>query len=117
MPPTSCEKTYGPYNHGFTSRLIRIPISISSADSMNQKNQNVVRLNIKVHPHSREQKVEKLDSGVYKIWVQSAPEKGKANKEVLSVLAEFLSLPVSRFKIIQGHRSRHKTIMVEKKPT
>jgi len=79
------------------------------------EHQKYILLNIKVQPHSKKQKIMKLDSGVYKLWVQSPPEKGKANKEIITILAGYFGQPFSRVKIIRGHGSRNKVIRIEKK--
>ena len=35
------------------------------------------QLRIKVKPSSNKNKIVKMDNGVFKIWLKSAPEKGK----------------------------------------
>jgi uncharacterized protein (TIGR00251 family) len=70
-------------------------------------------LSVKVHPRSRKQEITKLDGSTYKIHVTSAPSKGEANQEVCKLIAKFLGVPVSRVRIIRGHKSRNKLIAIE----
>lgn len=70
-------------------------------------------LSVKVHPRSRKQEITKIDENTYKIHVTSAPSKGEANQEVCKRIARFLGVPVSRVKIIRGHKSRNKLITIE----
>ena len=69
-------------------------------------------IEVKVQPKSKKQKIESLGPG-YKIWVRSAPEGGKANREVIQVLSKFLDIPPSRMKIIRGLSSRTKWVELE----
>jgi len=74
---------------------------------------NKVRLSIEVHPRSRKQGMEKKGSGEYKICVLSAPSKGEANKEVIEIISFYFGVPRSCIQIIRGHRSRHKSVILE----
>lgn len=67
-------------------------------------------LNIKVQPRSRRPGVEKTPEGGYVVRVAAAPEKGRANKEVLERLAEELGVPVSRLEIVRGAAASRKVV-------
>ena len=51
-----------------------------------------------------------MDDGTFKIWIKSAPEKGKANKELQKYLKKIIGIPV---KIISGLTSENKTIQFD----
>jgi uncharacterized protein len=51
-----------------------------------------------------------LHGDALKLAVRSAPEKGRANDEVESVLAEFLGLPRKQVSVVSGHTSRRKRV-------
>ena len=70
-------------------------------------------LKIKVQPRARQQKVQKIGEGEYKVRVLSPPSEGKANKEVIAVLASYFHLPPSRVKILKGKKSREKIVILE----
>jgi uncharacterized protein len=69
---------------------------------------------IRVRVHTRSQKprvVEEED--VYQVYVSSAPEKGKANKEVVRTLAKHLGVSRSSITIVSGLTSREKTVKID----
>ena len=47
------------------------------------------------------------------IGLASAPEKGRANRELIEFVAELLDLPVSVISVIRGHSARQKVIRIE----
>ena len=49
----------------------------------------------------------KMEDGTFKIWIKSAPEKGKANKELQKYLKKITGIQV---KITSGLTSKNKTI-------
>lgn len=52
------------------------------------------------------------DDGVYKIRTTSTAEHGRANKDVVDILAEYLGIAKSRIVIHLGHASRRKIIKI-----
>ncbi len=68
---------------------------------------------VKVIPKSSKTEfVGYLPDGTWKIKIAAAPEKGKANKELCSFLAERLGVPQSRVEIVSGQTSHRKHIRV-----
>jgi uncharacterized protein (TIGR00251 family) len=65
------------------------------------------KLRIKVKPSSNKNKIVKMEDGTFKIWIKSAPEKGKANKELQKYLKKVTGTTV---KITSGLTSENKTI-------
>jgi uncharacterized protein (TIGR00251 family) len=70
-------------------------------------------LNVKVQPRASSQGVQKIGEKVYKVRVLSPPSDGKANKEVIALLASHFHLPSSRVKILRGQKSRQKVVVLE----
>lgn len=70
-------------------------------------------LEVKVRAGAKTQAIEYQADGSFKIRVTAAPEKGKANKAVLNLLAEFLSVPKSSLEIISGETSSNKKIRMK----
>ena len=72
------------------------------------------RIKVRVTPKAARNRVEIEDgpdgSTTFRVWVTSAPEKGKANLQVLRLIADELGLPRSRLAITQGLNGRDKTI-------
>jgi len=73
----------------------------------------VMKLKIKVFPRSsREQLIEK--EGVIKAYVKAAPDKGKANKALIVLIAKKYGVKKSNVTIISGQTSRNKIVEVSK---
>lgn len=75
-------------------------------------------LTIRVTPKASRNavKVETQADGsvIYRVYVTTVAEDGKANKAVIEVLAEFLDVRKSALKIVQGLTNRNKVIRVER---
>ena len=65
------------------------------------------KLKIKVKPSSNKNKIVKMEDGTFKIWIKSAPEKGKANKELRKYLKKVTGILI---RITSGLTSENKTI-------
>lgn len=63
---------------------------------------------------SRIDGIERRDDGstVLRIRVTAPPDKGKANKAVLALLAKALGVPKSSIEIVAGETARQKTVHV-----
>lgn len=60
---------------------------------------------------SREEVVE--EAGGLKVYVKAAPDKGKANKAVIELMAEHYGVKRSAVTIVSGETSRRKIIEIE----
>ena len=70
-------------------------------------------LAIKVIPQSgRQQFVRDAARGILKCLLKSAPEKNKANDELLTFLRKSLGIPREAVAILGGHTSRTKRISI-----
>jgi len=72
-----------------------------------------VIINVKIIPKSSKIEVIKVDESNYKIKLTEAPEKGKANEQCISVLAEYFRIKKQNIRIIRGLHSRTKRIEIE----
>jgi uncharacterized protein len=72
-----------------------------------------VLLAVKVQPRSRKPGVEETGEGEFRVRVMSAPEKGRANREVIERLAAHLDIAPSRLRIVRGGTSSRKTVRLE----
>ena len=68
-----------------------------------------MRINIKVHSNSSQEKIQKTDKG-YEIWIKEKPIEGKANTTIIKKFRRYLKKDI---KIITGLRSRNKIIEVK----
>lgn len=69
---------------------------------------------VKVHVKtgSKQSGIENIEGEQIKIRVTSQPHKGMANRELLEILSEFLSIPKSRLEILKGISSKQKIIKI-----
>lgn len=67
-------------------------------------------LSVKVQARSKAPGVLKLADGSFRVRVLAAPDRGRANREVIERLAEFLDVPPSRLKIVRGEASSSKWV-------
>jgi len=69
-------------------------------------------INAKIFPGSRERSITKEEDGSFEIRVTTFPEKGKANKSAIDMIAKFLKISSSRIKIIKGSRRKKKLFSI-----
>ncbi len=67
---------------------------------------------IKAIPKSRESKIVGVFGDFLKIKLLSAPEKGRANKELIELLAKKFEINKSEVELVQGHTDAYKTIFI-----
>lgn len=69
------------------------------------------KLALKVTPRARSEGIEGINAaGELVVKVRVAPEDGKANDAVISLIAEAFNIPKSRLEIARGAQSRHKIV-------
>lgn len=72
-----------------------------------------MRVSLKVFPKSSRNLVLE-ETGRLKVYVSAAPEKGKANDAVLSLVAEYFGVKKQRVRLLKGAHSALKVVEVEK---
>ena len=77
------------------------------------KNGNDAHLAVKVTPNAGRSEIVGLKDGVLQVRVAAPPDKGKANKELINVLAEKLGVKKASVLIVKGQTSRHKSVIIE----
>lgn len=70
----------------------------------------MVILQVKVKPNSKLQSMVKDQEGTYIIHLKSPPVDGKANQELIKVLAKQFNIPKSQVTIKSGLSSKNKLI-------
>ena len=71
-----------------------------------------MELDIRVQPRAGRNAIE-IDGERITVRVTAAPESGKANDAVVSLLAKRLGVPKRSVQIVRGHKSRDKRIRIE----
>ena len=71
-------------------------------------------LTVFVKPGSKKESVDWLDESTIKLSVKERPEKGRANKAVVDLLAKTLSIPKTQIEITRGKTTRIKQVKIKK---
>ena len=69
-------------------------------------------LPVRAQPGARRNEIHGQHDGMLKVRVTQSPEKGKANKALISLLSKGLSLRKSRIELIAGETSPRKQFLV-----
>jgi uncharacterized protein (TIGR00251 family) len=72
-----------------------------------------VRIMLRVSPGSSRTAVIGRYLDGWKVSVAAAPERGKANEEIVRLLADVLALPKRQVAIVTGHSARTKIVEVD----
>ena len=72
-----------------------------------------MRIIVKVIPRARKREIKKQPDGSYKIKVVSPPVNGKANKEVIDIVAKEFGIKTSKVRILRGEKTREKFIEID----
>jgi uncharacterized protein (TIGR00251 family) len=75
-----------------------------------------VILPVRAHAGARRNGIKGIHAGALQVAVTQAPEKGKANKSIIEVLAEELKLKKSALELISGESSPQKRLLVRNVP-
>lgn len=72
-----------------------------------------ITLTFKAVPSSGRQAVVRDKSGMLKCFLKSAPERGKANAELVKFLAKQLGLTQQAVELVAGHTDRTKIVRIQ----
>lgn len=70
-------------------------------------------LTVKAQPRSKAPGVEEIAPGSFRVRVRAAPDRGRANDEIVDRLAEYLGVPPSRLTLVRGAASARKIFRLE----
>lgn len=90
-----------------TSKLVG-----SLANMLQKANKMKKQINIKVITNAKRQEIKKQEE-VFKVYLKSKPEKDKANKELISLLADYFKISKYNIEIIKGVHSKEKVLKIE----
>jgi uncharacterized protein len=69
-------------------------------------------LPVKAHAGARRNEIKLPSVGSLHVSVTQAPEKGKANKAIIALLAKTLGLRKSQLELLAGETSAHKRFLI-----
>ena len=73
-----------------------------------------VRLRVRVVPGARTSEVVGRHGDAWKLRVKAPPERGRANGELVALLAETLGVPRDAVRVARGHTTGEKLVEVER---
>jgi hypothetical protein len=71
-----------------------------------------MKIQVKVKPNSKQQKIEEADDGSLVISLKSPPIDGKANQELIELLAKKFKIAKSQVFIKSGLSSKNKLVEI-----
>ncbi|HEX7376360.1 MAG TPA: DUF167 domain-containing protein [Pirellulales bacterium] len=74
--------------------------------------ENGVILPVRAHAGARRNELRAGDDGLMRVSVTQAPEKGKANKAIIEVLARELGLKRSQIELLAGQTAAQKRFLI-----
>ncbi|MBD2107097.1 DUF167 domain-containing protein [Nodosilinea sp. FACHB-13] len=70
-------------------------------------------LTVRVKPSTKQQKATHLDNGSWLLHLKAPPQDGKANQELIVLLAQALGIPKTQVHIKSGHTARIKRVEID----
>ena len=71
-----------------------------------------MRIKVKVVPRAKKERIEEAEGGL-KIYLSSPAQKGKANKRLIELLADYFKTKKYNIRIARGHTQREKLIEIK----
>jgi len=71
------------------------------------------KIQVKVKPNSKQQKIQELSDTSLLVWLKSPPVDGKANQELIEILAKKYQVAKSQITIKSGLSAKTKLIEIE----
>ncbi len=72
-----------------------------------------MKIQVKVKPNSKQQKIEQSRDGIWIIRLKSPPVDGKANRELIKLLAKKFKISQKQITIKAGLSAKNKLIEIE----
>ena len=80
---------------------------------LHQEKSGTLLLHLKIQPNASRSGLAGQHGQRLKIRLQSPPQNGKANRELIRFLSDTLGIPKSSLDLIRGQSSRDKTVRIE----
>lgn len=72
----------------------------------------MVSIKVKVHANSRQERLVRISDEEYEVWLSKPAIEGKANIQLISILAGYFNVPKSGISIVKGHKSNRKIVSI-----
>jgi len=71
-----------------------------------------MKIFIRVKTKAKHKNIVKIDDAHFEISTNVPPEDGKANKEIVKILADYFETSISKIFILSGEKSKNKIIEI-----
>lgn len=71
-----------------------------------------MKIFVKVKARAKNETIKKIDENHFFISVKNPPEKGRANKAVVSMVADYFHIPKSHVAFVSGFTSKNKLLEI-----
>lgn len=71
-----------------------------------------IQIKVKVIPRAKKQELITLPDGSLRVKLRSVPEKGRANRELIELIADHYHVSRSSVSIIRGEFTREKIVVI-----
>jgi uncharacterized protein YggU (UPF0235/DUF167 family) len=78
------------------------------------QNNNLSYIRVKVSAGVKKEDFKQISEDHFEIKVKEKAERNMANKRVLEILADFFKLSKGKIRIVNGHQSPSKLLVIEK---
>lgn len=72
-----------------------------------------MKIFVKIKPNSKIEKIKKIDSSHFEVWIKEPPQEGRANKRLIQLMSGYFKVSKQRISIIAGETSKNKILQVE----
>jgi len=69
-----------------------------------------MKIKIKLHPNSSQEKIEKKGQDKYEVWLKEKPIDNKANEKLVKILKKYFKKKV---EIVKGFKSKEKVVEIK----
>lgn len=72
----------------------------------------MLKITVKVKANAKQEMVEEVREGYYRVAVKAKPVGGQANKALIKLLAKYFKVPVAQVRIVFGRTSKEKVVEI-----
>lgn len=72
-----------------------------------------MKISVKAKPGAKKIKIEEIEKGHFEVCLKSRAQEGKANQELIFLIAKHFKVSKSRVEIVSGLKSKNKILEVK----
>lgn len=80
---------------------------------IHEKNEGIT-LKCYVTPRAKKNSIKGVREGALAVAINAPPLEGRANRELIHLIASALNIPPSRISLLKGERSRNKVLFIQR---